>query len=168
MAPVMKRGSADRFTTSNEKAREKRKSALSAPTRHASAAAAQALLSTQSTRRRSPARLMGENAQRLYFIPVDDVDYIEADGNYVHIHVGDQKYVRRDTLKRLAAALRDAEFEYIRRSTLINFARVLFAEKLRHGAVAFTLSSGARLVSRTGIRRGLMQAAQALHDRAIV
>ena len=59
---------------------------------------------------------MGENSQRLYFIPVHDVDYIEADGNYVHIHVGDQKYVRRDTLKRLASALRDAEFEYIRRS----------------------------------------------------
>jgi two-component system, LytTR family, response regulator len=165
----MKRGSADRFTTAIEKAREKRKSAsaLSGTMRHASAAAAQALMS-QNTRRRSPARLMGENSQRLYFIPVDDVDYIEADGNYVHIHVGDQKYVRRDTLKRLASALRDAEFEYIRRSTLINFARVLFAEKLRHGAVAFTLSSGARLVSRTGIRRGLMQAAQALHDRAIV
>jgi two-component system, LytTR family, response regulator len=153
---VMKRNSAVRLTTAIEKVREKRKSAFSATIRHNSAAATQGVMSTHSTRRRSPTRLMGENSQRLYFIPIDDVDYIEADGNYVLIHVGDQKYVRRDTLKRLASALRDEEFEYIRRSTLINLARVVFAEKLRHGALAFTLSSGARLVSRTGIRRGLM------------
>jgi two-component system, LytTR family, response regulator len=152
----MKRSSAERFTTAIEKVREKRKSAFAATIRHNSAAAAQGLVSAHNTRRKSPTRLMGENSQRLYFIPVDDVDYIEADGNYVLIHVGDQKYVRRDTLKRLASALRDEEFEYIRRSTLINLARVVFAEKLRHGALAFTLTSGARLVSRTGIRRGIM------------
>jgi DNA-binding LytR/AlgR family response regulator len=102
--------------------------------------------------RRSPARLIGENSHRLYFLAIDDVDYIEAYGNYVLIHVGEQKYVRRDTIKRLAFELRDAEFEWIRRSTLINLARVAFAERLGEGALAFTLISGTRLISRTRIR----------------
>lgn len=154
---LMKPVTADRFATAIEKVRERRKSAYTAPGGGNFAASTQNLLSTHNARRRPPTRLIGENAcrDRLYFIAVDDVDYIEAYGNYVLIHVGNQKYVRRDTLKRVAFELRDQEFEWIRRSTLVNLARVVFAEKLSHGALAFTLASGTRLVSRTGIRLGV-------------
>ena len=105
-----------------------------------------------------PARLVAENSQRLYFLAVEEIDYIESCGNYVVIHVGAQKYLRRDTVKRLAVELRDAGFEWIRRSTLVNIARVSFASKLEHGALAFTLACGVRLVSRSrlkleGVRR---------------
>lgn len=103
-------------------------------------------------RRRAPARLMAENSHRLYFLAVEDVDYIESCGNYVLIHVGEQKYLRRDTIKRLASELRDAGFEWIRRSMLINLARVAFAEKLGHGTLAFTLNCGTRLVSKTRVK----------------
>jgi two-component system LytT family response regulator len=143
--------SADRFATAIKRVRERRAS-LFAATRRQAAADTQNLFDTGEPRRGSPARLIGENAHRLYFLAVDEVDYIESCGNYVLIHVGAQKYVRRDTLKRLASELQDAEFEWIRRSTLINLARVAFAEKLDHGALAFTLTSGTRLVSRAGIR----------------
>jgi DNA-binding LytR/AlgR family response regulator len=94
-----------------------------------------------------PARLVAENSRKLYFLRVEEVDYIESCGNYVVIHVGGQRYVRRDRLKRLAAELSDAEFEWIRRTILLNLARVAFAEKLGRGVLAFTLTSGARLVS---------------------
>jgi two-component system, LytTR family, response regulator len=103
-------------------------------------------------RRSWPSRLMAENSHRLYFLAVEDVDYIESCGNYVLIHVGEQKYMRRDTVKRLASELREAGFECIRRSTLINLARVAFAEKLGHGALAFTLTCGTRLVSKTRVK----------------
>ena len=154
---LMKPVTADRFATAIERVRERRKSAYAVPGGDNFAASTQNVISPYNARRRSPTRLIGENAcrDRLYFIAVDDVDYIEAYGNYVLIHVGNQKYVRRDTLKRVAFELRDQEFEWIRRSTLINLARVVFAEKLSHGALAFTLASGARLVSRTGIRLGV-------------
>jgi len=151
----MKPVTADRFATAIETVRVRRKSAFTAPVRDKSAASSQSVNSAHSKRPRSTTRLIGEDRDRLYFIAVDDVDYIEADGNYLLIHVGNQKYVRRDTLKRVAFELRDEEFEWIRRSTLINLSRVMFAEKLSHGALAFTLASGARLVSRTGIRLGL-------------
>jgi two-component system, LytTR family, response regulator len=154
---LMKPISADRFATAIERVHERRQSALTAPTCDHFAGSIQGPILTRETRRRSPTRMIGENScrDRLYFIAVDDVDYIEAYGNYVLIHVGNQKYVRRDTLKRVAFELRDQEFEWIRRSTLINLSRVVFAEKLSHGALAFTLASGARLVSRTGIRLGV-------------
>jgi two-component system, LytTR family, response regulator len=108
--------------------------------------------SANTKHRRAPARLMAENSHRLYFLSVEDVDYIESCGNYVLIHVGEQKYLRRDTIKRLASELRDAGFEWIRRSMLINLARVAFAEKLGHGTLAFTLSCGTRLVSKTRVK----------------
>ena len=103
-------------------------------------------------RRRSPVRLMAENAHRLYFLAVEEVDYIESCGNYVVIHAGEQKFMRRDTVKRLATDLREAGFEWIRRSTLINLARVEFAERLGHGALAFTLTCGTRLVSKARVK----------------
>ena len=102
--------------------------------------------------RQSTLRLMAENSHKLYFLAVEDVDYIEACGNYVLIHMGDQKYLRRDTIKRLALELRDVHFEWIRRSMLINLSRVAFAEKLEHGALAFTLASGTRLVSKNRVK----------------
>jgi two-component system LytT family response regulator len=97
-------------------------------------------------------RLIAEKSHRLYFIPVCEVDYIEAYGNYVRIHVGESEYVRRDTLARLTRDLRVAGFQRVHRSTLLNFRRVAFAERLGDGAFAFTLTSGARLASRTRFR----------------
>ena len=97
-------------------------------------------------------RLIAEKSHRLYFIPVGEVDYIEAYGNYVRIHVGESAYVRRDTLARLTRELRVAGFQRVHRSTLLNFQRVAFAERLGDGALAFTLTSGARLASRTRFR----------------
>ncbi|MGO9949741.1 MAG: LytR/AlgR family response regulator transcription factor [Steroidobacteraceae bacterium] len=134
---------ADRFATAIKRVHERRKSE---PTD------VQGLIAANSPRRSSPVRLIGENSHRMYFLAVDEVDYIESCGNYVLIHVGTQKYIRRDTLKRLAVELRDAEFEWIGRSTLVNLARVAFAERLDHGALAFTLKSGARLISRARVR----------------
>lgn len=93
--------------------------------------------------------LIVERSARLYFVDVAEVDYIEAHGNYVRVHVGDEDYMRRDTLKHLAAELRPMCFEWIHRSTLLNLRRVAFAERYGEGALAFTLTSGARLLSRT-------------------
>jgi two-component system LytT family response regulator len=103
-------------------------------------------------RAQQPMLLMAESSHRLFFLEVEDIDYIESCGNYVLIHIGDQKFVRRDTIKRLATSLRDVRFKWIRRSTLINLSRVAFAEKLDGGALAFTLKTGARLVSKRRIR----------------
>ena len=112
----------------------------------------QELDATQEGCRCRELRLIAEKSHRLYFIPVCDVDYVEAYGNYVRIHVGESEYVRRDTLARLTHELRVAGFQRVHRSTLLNFRRVAFAERLGDGAFAFTLTSGARLASRTRFR----------------
>jgi DNA-binding LytR/AlgR family response regulator len=100
----------------------------------------------------APLRLIAENAHKLFFLALQDIDYIESCGDYVLIHIGEQKFIRRDTLRRLSAALRNRGFERIKRSVLVNISRVSYAEKLTHGALAFTLASGTRLVSRSRVK----------------
>jgi two-component system, LytTR family, response regulator len=137
---------ATRLATAIAKAQERNESALANAQRHL------APIMIHNNRRKSTLRLMAENSRKVHFLAVEDIDYIEACGNYVLIHIGDQKYVRRDTVKRLALELRDVNFEWIKRSMLINLSRVAFAEKLEHGALAFTLASGTRLVSKNRVK----------------
>lgn len=102
-------------------------------------------------------RLVGERAHRLYFLDVPTIDYIESDGNYVIIHSGEDRYISRNTLKYLGAALASAGFLRIEKSLLINVRRIAYAERIGQGEFAFTLRSGQRLVSSRSYRRAIIE-----------
>jgi len=97
-------------------------------------------------------RLWGERAGRIYFFSPAEIDYIEADSNYVKIHVGSERFINRDSLRRLAALLENVGFVRISRAVLLNMQRVSFAEREGPGVLAFVLGSGARVVSSKGFR----------------
>jgi two-component system, LytTR family, response regulator len=97
-------------------------------------------------------RLVGERGGRIYFLPPFNVDYIEADSQYLRIHVGSERYLIRDSLTRIAALLEGVGFVRISRSILVNLQRVSFAEREGRGVLAFVLESGARVVSSNGFR----------------
>jgi two-component system LytT family response regulator len=99
-------------------------------------------------------RLVGERAGRFYFVTPDTVDYIESDSNYVKIHVANDRYITRDSIKRLAPLLGKRGFVRISRSILVNLKRVEFAERDGFGVMAFVLGSGVRLLSSAGYRLG--------------
>lgn len=107
--------------------------------------------------RRRPKLLVGERQHRLYPLDVEKIDYVEADGNYVTIRVGDTEYISRDSIKRLAAELADFGFVRIDRSILLNIRAVQFAEPTGHGTLAFTLSSGACLHSSKTYREKIVR-----------
>jgi DNA-binding LytR/AlgR family response regulator len=97
-------------------------------------------------------RLVGERGGRIYFLPPFTVDYIEADSQYVRIHVGSERYLIRDSLTRITSLLEGVGFVRISRSILLNLQRVSFAEREGRGVLAFVLESGARVVSSNGFR----------------
>jgi two-component system, LytTR family, response regulator len=105
----------------------------------------------------APLRLTGEKGQRLFFIDVALIDYIEADGNYVSIRAGGDRYIARNTLKNLAAALAPSGFIRITRSLLVNLHRVACAERLGGGSFEFTLRTGKRLASTPTFRCGILE-----------
>jgi two-component system, LytTR family, response regulator len=99
-------------------------------------------------------RLVGERNGKLYFLLPDDVEYIEAAGNYVTIHSGDRHYISRDFLKRLMPLLHSQGFVRISRSVAVNLRLVDYAEREGQGVLGFVLQSGVRLVSSRGMCLG--------------
>lgn len=95
---------------------------------------------------RSP-RLIGERAHRFHFLETHAVDYLQVDGNYVTIHVGDDRYVTRSTLKHLSDVLSPYDFLRIDRSVLLNLRQVDYVERLESGQFSFHLRRGQQLVS---------------------
>jgi two-component system, LytTR family, response regulator len=102
-------------------------------------------------------RLAGEKGRRLFFIEVQRIDYIRADGNYVSIRAGADCYIARHTLRNLAAALAPSGFVRITRSLLVNLHRVALVERRGGGSFEFTLRTGVRLASTPGFRRGILE-----------
>lgn len=57
-------------------------------------------------------------------VPVIDIDYLEAAGNYVRVYVDGRRYLLRSTLKALIDQLPDDEFVRAHRRYLVNIARI--------------------------------------------
>ena len=84
---------------------------------------------------------------RIQLVPVEQIDYCEADSNYVRIHAGAESYLVRETLAGMEARLDPARFLRIHRSLIVQTARVESLEPLFHGDYLVKLRSGARLTS---------------------
>jgi two-component system LytT family response regulator len=92
-------------------------------------------------------RLVVREDGRLHFVPVATVDWVEAAGNYVKLHVGAGVHVMRQTLERLAARLGPERFVRIRRSALVNAAAIRSLEPYGKGSYVVFLRDGTRLIS---------------------
>ncbi len=84
-------------------------------------------------------------------LPVDDVEWIEADGAYVRLHLHDgANHLLRDRLKRLDRVLDPEAFVRVHRSAIVRKDRVRELHPLFHGEYELRLASGARVrLSRT-------------------
>ncbi|HEV2621577.1 MAG TPA: LytTR family transcriptional regulator DNA-binding domain-containing protein [Frateuria sp.] len=90
-------------------------------------------------------RLSVRVGEHIRVIAVDAIDWIEADGNYVHIHVGKQAYLHRETLRGLLATLDPGRFLRIHRGTLVNLERIREIHPLFQGNAEVVLHDGTRL-----------------------
>ena len=61
---------------------------------------------------------------RTIIVPVRDVDWIEAEGKYVRLHVREQSYLVRDAIAAVEQRLDRRLFVRIHRSTIVNLRRV--------------------------------------------
>jgi two-component system LytT family response regulator len=80
------------------------------------------------------------------FLEVKDIDWIEADGNYVRVHIDKSQRLLHKTLTEMEERLLDpARFVRIHRSTIVNLSRIGAVEPLFHGALSVILKNGAKL-----------------------
>jgi hypothetical protein len=78
-------------------------------------------------------------------LPLSDADWIEAQGNYVALHVGAEQYLVRDTVSRFAARLDSRRFLRIHRSMIVAVDRIRAVEALPNGDALLHLTSGGPL-----------------------
>jgi two-component system LytT family response regulator len=82
---------------------------------------------------------------RIYFIPIEDVDWMEAAGNYVRLHAGRESHLLRETMAHLEETLDAEVFLRIHRSTIVNVTRIRELQPTFGGDYLVTLRNDARL-----------------------
>ncbi|HTX40124.1 MAG TPA: LytTR family DNA-binding domain-containing protein, partial [Bryobacteraceae bacterium] len=101
-----------------------------------------------------PQRLVVRDGTRVHVIPLDKLDYAEAQDDYVALHSAGKSYLKQQTISNLEASLDPARFVRIHRSALVNLERVARIEPYGKESRLAILTDGTRLpVSRTGYAR---------------
>jgi two-component system LytT family response regulator len=83
---------------------------------------------------------------RVLFIAPRDIDWIDADDDYLRLHVGKAVHVIRETMTKMEGRLK-AGFVRIRRSTLVNVERIREVQPWVKGDYIVILQDGTRLTS---------------------
>jgi two-component system LytT family response regulator len=101
-----------------------------------------------------PQRLAVRDGTRVHVIPLEKLDYAEAQDDYVALHSGGKSYLKQQTIGSLEALLDPARFVRIHRSAIVNLERVARIEPYAKDSRVAILSDGTRLpVSRSGYAR---------------
>ena len=115
----------------------------------------QALLETARRDHDYLRRLVVPTGHRSVFIRTEQVDWIEAERNYIRLHVGGRAYLMRENLSRIASALDPTTFCRIHRSTIVNIDRIQAVESLFRGEYLVVLHDGTKLTSGRSYRGNL-------------
>ena len=95
-------------------------------------------------------RLMIKDAGRMTLLKVDDIDFIEADGNYAKLHAGRKAHLLREKMNDLEGRLDPARFVLIHRSIIVNLDRIKEMHPHFNGDYIVVLDNGKQLrMSRT-------------------
>ena len=90
-------------------------------------------------------RLMIKVGARVVLLKVDEVDFIEADGNYAKLHVGRKSHLLREKMHDLEGQLDPAKFVRIHRSTIVNLDRIKEMHPHFNGDYIVVLEDGRQL-----------------------
>ncbi len=83
-------------------------------------------------------------------VSIEDVDYIDAAGDYMCIHIGEKTHILRETMKVMEKRLDPKVFQRIHRSTIVNLDKVKEVRPHSNGECFLTLEGGTELkVSRS-------------------
>ena len=94
---------------------------------------------------RAPAKLAIRDGDALMFVPIDDIEWVEAADYYVEIHAGGKTYLHRETLQRLQTRLDPERFVRIHRSRLVNRDRVREVRWESRGEMVVVTTNGVSL-----------------------
>jgi two-component system LytT family response regulator len=99
-------------------------------------------------------RILIRDGAQVHVLPVDAVDYIEAQDDYVSIHAAGRGYLKEQTLAELETELGGSRFVRVHRSFIVNVERISRVELYAKDSRIAILRDGTKLpVSRAGYQR---------------
>jgi len=90
-------------------------------------------------------RIMVRSGGRTLFLGVNEIDWIEAEGNYVRLHVGKESHLMRETMNAIGQQLDPQQFQRIHRATIVHLERVREIQPWIRGDSVVILRDGTRL-----------------------
>jgi two-component system LytT family response regulator len=137
----------ERFRTALERARRRVREHTPSPN-------ASELKQSSQEPGRYTSRIVVKDGTRIHLIPVKDLDYAEAQDDYVALHCGGKTYLKQQTISALESSLDPEFFVRTHRSYIVNLERVTKIEPYTKDTRIAVLPGGAQIpVSRAGFLR---------------
>jgi two-component system LytT family response regulator len=143
---LLKPFSAERFAEALTRARERLASREALPI--------DALVSEQRAAHGPVERVLIRDGSKVHVLPVDKIDYVEAQDDYVSFQSEGKSYLKDQTMAAVEALLDPSRFVRIHRSFLLNIERIARVELYAKDSRIAILRDGSKLpVSRAGYAR---------------
>lgn len=108
-------------------------------------------------------RILVKSSGEIFFLKSNEIDWIEAEGDYMKFHVAGKTHLMRETMARLEARLDPKKFIRIHRSTIVNVDRMRKLSPSFAGEYAVILHDGTKL----RLSRGYQERIAALLKQAL-
>jgi two-component system LytT family response regulator len=105
------------------------------------------LLTELRSHRRRNARVVVKTGGKVLFLRSDQIEWVEAAGNYVKLHVGGESHLFRESMKNMEARLDGEMFVRIHRSAIVNVDHIRELQPWFHGEYVVILHDGTRLMA---------------------
>ena len=100
-------------------------------------------------------RFVVKSGGRIFFVRTAEIDWIEAAGNYVKLHVGNDSHLIRETMNAVEGKLSPDLFVRIHRCHIVNIEQVRELQPWFNGEYVVFLKNGTRLTLSRGYRERL-------------
>jgi two-component system LytT family response regulator len=102
-------------------------------------------------------RLVVKSGGRVFFLRTEEIDWIEAAGNYVRLHLAEESHLFRETMNGMEGRLDSRRFVRIHRSRIVNTERIKELQPWFNGEYVVILRNGTRLTLSRGYREKLQE-----------
>ena len=105
--------------------------------------------------RADPGRLAVRDGRETELVTINEIDWVDAAGDYMCLHVGGKTHIMRSTMKELLAKLPERDFVRIHRSTIVTIHRVTSVSSLSKGEFRLQLGSETSLKVSRNYRKSI-------------
>lgn len=115
------------------------------------------LIADLKTEKKYLERLVVKSVGRVFFLKIDEIDWIEAAGNYLKLHVGRESHLIRETMNAIEAKLNPDKFLRIHRSTIVNIDRIKELHPMFSGDYDVVLQNGTKITLSRNYRERFLE-----------